>query len=108
MYMDGMVDADGQPIARVNYGVNGEESYRFMGKEVITVETDLLPDFDSASSSDVFAIFVDLKNYAVNSNMQMTVTKWQDHDANKVKNKATMVVDGKLLDANGAILIAKA
>lgn len=107
MYMVGMVDDNGQPIARITYGINGEETYRFMGKEVITVETSVLPDFDSADDEDVFAVFFRPIDYAVNSNLQMRVDKWVDNDKNKVKNKATMILDGKLVDPNGVLLISK-
>lgn len=48
-----------------------------------------------------------LSDYVFNSNMAMTVVKWTDHDDNKVKNKVMMIVDGKLADANGVILIKK-
>jgi len=41
--IDGMEDKNGQPIGRTNYGINGEESYRFMGKTVETVEDEILP-----------------------------------------------------------------
>lgn len=102
-----LVDDNGQPIARVTDGINGEEVYRFMGKEVITVEDDLVADFDSASDGDVFAIFVDFSNYVVNTNMQMQTARWIDYDKNVIKNKAIMICDGKLLDANGVLLISK-
>jgi len=105
--IDGMVDANGQPIGRVNYGIDGEEIYRFGGKTVETVEDDILAPFDTASTGDVFAIFVDLSDYAINSNMQMTVNKWVDHDTNEVKNKVMMVCDGKLVDPNGVLILKK-
>lgn len=107
-YIDGMVDSVGQPIGRVNYGIDGGEVYRFGGKTVETVEDDVIADYESASSGDVVAIFVDLNNYGVNSNMNMNVVKWTDHDNNQVKNKATMIVDGKLIDPNGVLIIKKA
>lgn len=107
-YIDGMVDQNGQPIGRVNYGIDGGETYRFGGKEVLTVEEDVLPEYESAASGDVVAVFVDWSKYGVNSNMQLTVVKWTDHDNNVVKNKAIMIVDGKLIDANGVLLIKKA
>lgn len=106
-YIDGMVDSNGQPIARINYGINGEESYRFMGRAVETVESDILPDYDDASDGDVIGIYMKLSDYVFNSNMAMTVVKWTDHDDNKVKNKVMMIVDGKLADTNGVILIKK-
>lgn len=105
--IDGMEDANGQPVGRTNYGVNGEESYRFMGKDVETVEEELLPYYEDAAVGDVFAIYGDLKDYVVNSNLEMQVVKWIDHDTNEVKNKVIMIVDGKIADANGFVLIKK-
>lgn len=106
-YIDGMVDTTGQPIGRVNYGIDGGEKYRFGGKEVEIVEDDIIKDFDTASKNDTVAVFVDLKDYAINSNMEMTTTKWTDHDTNQVKQKVMVIVDGKLLDPNGVLIIKK-
>ena len=44
-YIVGMVDSTGQPVARVNYGLDGSIEERFLGREVIAVE-DLLPSID--------------------------------------------------------------
>ena len=71
-YIDRMIDKNGQPIGRINYGIDGEEVYRFSGKPVETVEDDVLKAFDDANTGEVFAVFGDLKNYVVNSNLQMT------------------------------------
>lgn len=106
-YIDGMVDKNGQPVGRVNYGINGEENYRFMGKSIETVEEDIIADFATAAAGDVVAIFTKLSDYAINSNYQMTSVKWQDHDNNLIKNKCTMVVDGKLVDPYGTLIIKK-
>lgn len=106
-YIDGMTDKNGQPIGRVNYGIADGETYRFGGKEVLTVETDVLADYDSATSGDVVAVFVNLADYGLNSNMEMQIVKWVDHNTNKVYTKAIMVVDGKLIDANGVVLVKK-
>lgn len=105
--VDGMKDKNGQPIGRVNYGINGEETYRFMGKDVETVEDGCLPAFDEAKVGDAFAVFMVPKDYIINSNQQMTTVKWTDHDNNKLKNKCTMICDGKLGDANGVLIIKK-
>lgn len=106
-YIDGMTDKNGQPIGRVNYGIDGGETYRFGGKEVITVEEDIIPAYEDAATGDVVAIFVDLKDYAINSNMELQVVKWQDHDTNEICNKAILICDGKLVDPNGVLLIKK-
>ena len=107
-YIDGMEDKNGQPVGRVNYGTDGAETYRFSGKEVLTVEDNVVADYETAASGDVVAVFADLNSYGVNSNMEMTVVKWTDHDTNEVKNKAILIADGKLIDANGVLIIKKA
>lgn len=106
-YIDGMVDSTGQPIGRVNYGIDGNEIYRFSGKTVETVEDDILPSWENASKGDVVAIFIKWDNYAINSNLAMTTQKWQDYDTNEIKNKCIMILDGKLLDTNGILVIKK-
>lgn len=106
-YIDGMVDKNGQPLGRTNYGINGEETYRFMGKDVETVEDDMIASWDDAAKGDVVAVFFKGTDYAVNTNMQMTTVKWVDHDTNEVKNKCIMIVDGKLIDPNGVLVVKK-
>lgn len=106
-HIDGMVDKNGQPIGRINYGLNGEENYRFMGKTVETVEDECIASWDDANVGDVVAVFVKLTDYGINTNMQMTTVKWVDHDNNEVKNKCTMILDGKLIDPNGVLIIKK-
>ena len=107
-YIDGMVDTVGQPIGRVNYGITDGETYRFGGKTVENVENTLVKDFDTAEAGDVVAIFANLNAYVVNTNMQITTTRWIDNDANEIKNKAMMICDGKLADPNGVLIIKKA
>ena len=107
-YIDGMVDTVGQPIGRVNYGITDGETYRFGGKTVETVENTLVKDFGTAEAGDVVAIFANLNDYVVNTNMQITTTRWIDNDANEIKNKAMMICDGKLADPNGILIIKKA
>src|SRR5690606_22291645 len=60
----GMTDAQGQPIARVNYGLDGSIEERLLGREVIAVE-DLLPSIDEATAGDVVAILCRLEDYMV-------------------------------------------
>lgn len=107
-YIDGMEDKNGQPVGRTNYGINGEETYRFMGKAVETVEDELISSYDDAATGDVIAVFMKPTDYAINSNLQMITVKWTDHDTNQIKNKCVMICDGKLVDANGVLIIKKA
>ena len=106
-YIDGMVDSVGQPIGRVNYGIDGAENYRFGGKVVDTVEDEVIKAYDDAASGDVVAVFLKPTDYGVNSNVEMHTVKWTDNDTNEVKNKIILVCDGKLIDPNGVIIIKK-
>lgn len=106
-YIDGMVDANGQPIGRVNYGITEGAQERFGGKEVIQVEDDVIAPYDDAAIGAVVAIYCNLKNYGLNSNMQMTMYRYLDHDTNEWIDKAIMIVDGKLIDPNGVVIVKK-
>ena len=106
-YIDGMVDSVGQPVGRVNYGIDGAENYRFCGKHVETVENDVITAYDDASTGDVVAVFFKATDYAINSNLEMKTVKWIDNETNEVKMKTILVVDGKLVDPNGVIIIKK-
>lgn len=108
VYIDGMVDSAGQPVARVNYGVNGEERYRFRGIDIILVDDWLMKDFDTAGNGDVFALFQDFSNYTINSAMPLMTERWRDPDENKVKTKMLEYLDGKLVDPFGTVILSKA
>ena len=106
-YIDGMVDAQGQPVGRVNYGIADGPVLRFGGKEVIEVEDDVITPYDDAATGDVVAIYCNLNNYAINSNMQMTMFRYLDHDTNEYVDKSILIVDGRLLDANSVVIVKK-
>ena len=106
-YIDGMVDKNGQPIGRVNYGITEGSQYRFGGKVVEEVEEDVIKSFDSAAKDDVVAVFVNLNDYAINSNLNMKVDKWEDRDTHEIKNNCLMILDGKLIDPHGVLIIKK-
>ena len=105
-YIVGMVDGNGQPIARVNYGMDGIQSERLLGKEVIPLE-DHLPSIDDAQAGDVVAILVKLSDYMVNSNMQLFYKRYFNEDTDEWISKSTLICDGKLADRNGVVLIRK-
>lgn len=106
-YIDGMVDANKQPVGRVNYGITDGPQERFGGKAVIEVEDDVISPYDDAATGDVVAIYCNLKNYGFNSNMQMTMFRYFDHDSNEWVDKAILIADGKLIDPNGVVIIKK-
>ncbi len=106
-YIDGMVDTVGQPVGRVNFGITEGPKERFGGREVILVEDDVIAPYETAATGDVVAVFCKLSDYCINSNLQMTMFRWLDHDTNQYVDKALLVADGKILDPNGVIIVKK-
>lgn len=102
----GMTDANGQPIARVNVGLNGEDKPIFKGKEVIPTDS-YLPSYEAATTNDVFGVIVNLKDYMLNSNLQMTIKRYFNEDTDEWITKSTLIADGKLADTQGVILLTK-
>ena len=106
-YIDGMVDTNGQPVGRVNYGITNGPQESFGGKTVVQVEDDIIANYDDAADGDVVGIFANLNNYAINSNMQLTMVRYTDHDKNEIVDKGILIADGKILDPNGFVIIKK-
>jgi HK97 family phage major capsid protein len=106
-YIDGMTDANGQPIGRINYGITDGPQERFGGKEVILVEDDIIAPYDDAAVNAVVAIYCNLNNYGFNSNLQMMMFRYFDHDTNEWVDKAILIADGKLIDPNGVVIVKK-
>jgi HK97 family phage major capsid protein len=106
-YIDGMTDANGQPVGRVNYGITEGPQERFGGKPVIQVEDDVISPYDDAAVGDVVAIYCNLNNYGINSNMQLQMFRYLDQDKNEYVDKAILIADGKLIDPNGVVIIKK-
>src|SRR5690606_31598299 len=104
-YVDGMTDENGQPVARVNYGIADAPQERFGGREVILVEDDGIAPVDQAEEGDVIAVFCRLSDYAFNSNLQLSMYRWLDHDTNQWVDKAILIGDGKILDPHGVLVI---
>ena len=80
-----------------------------MGIPVTIVEDDVLPGYDAASGQATdtpFAVFTKPSDYLVNQQLGMRAVRWTDEDNNLVKNKVQTVVDGKLGDPHGTIILS--
>lgn len=101
----GMVDSQGQPVARVNYGLNGVAMSLF-GYPVNLVEADRIKGVDTATAgTDYVIVLGQFNKYGLNSNGEIGVVKYVDHDHNQTVTKALEFVDGKVLDTNAFIKI---
>lgn len=87
--------------------VDGKMTRTLDGHEVILVEPGIIKNFSTAAEGEVFMLYVDLKNYALNENMKVTMQRYYDQDKNSWINKGLTIVDGKLLDVNGVYIISK-
>ena len=105
-------DSNGQPVARtITNPVNGDESARFFGREVVFVEPldGAIENFEDAASGDYFGIYmVPEKAYAINSNLAFSVKRYFDDETNQWVDKAIVINDGKVLDPKYIYLLKKA
>ena len=106
-YIEGMVDANGQPVGRVNYGLNGEETTKVLGKDAILVEDDYLPSFDTVEDGGIFGVICDLSDYIFNSNMEIVIKRYFDEDLDQWVTKATLIGDGKMASKQSIVLLKK-
>ena len=104
-----MKDANNRPLYSEAFDVQtGDTTYRFNGKEVILVESDLgLYDYSTATTGQAYMIYLKPENYAINSNLQIGFKRYFHEDSNKWINKGLTIIDGKLLDVNGVYIIKK-
>lgn len=96
MKIIGMVDSDGHPIARINYGINGKPERVVLGREVVVSEC--------ADAAKPF-IF-DFADYILNTVYDMGIQKKQDWDTEDLLTKAVMSVDGKVANKDSLVTMA--
>ena len=101
----GMTDQQGQPIARVNYGIAGKPERVLLGRPVVCC--DYLNSFDAASTGDVVAFVFNFKDYVLNTNYAMGVKKYEDNDTDDMVTKGVMLADGKVVDKNSLVTLKK-
>lgn len=100
----GMVDAQGQPVGRINAGLNGKPDYTILGRHVEVNEN--VPAFNQAATSDAVVGFLfRFKDYILNTNLDMRVSKYTDNDTEDECTKAIMLADGKPVDKNSYVPI---
>lgn len=112
-YLQTMSDDNNNPVFYqatglvVEDGDAAEPRGRFFGREISLVEPDILPDFDTASANDVIGIYWQPEEYMVNENFGFTMIRYFDQETNEWVDKALTVVDGKVLNPAGYVLIKK-
>ncbi len=97
-----ITDSDGQPIARVNYGIGGKPERTVLGRTVVL--NDYMPSYSATVSADtVIACLFNMTDYVLNTNLDVTIKKYEDNDTDDIVTKAIMLVDGKVVDKNSLV-----
>lgn len=90
----GMVDQQGQPIARVNYGIGGKAERTVLGRDVVV----------APYVADNKAFIYDFSDYILNTIYDMGISKKQDWETEDLLTKAVMSVDGKCADTGSLVV----
>ena len=102
----GMVDEQGQPICRTNYGLSGVPERVLLGRKVIL--NDYMTSYATTVASDtVVAFLFNPADYVINTVYNMGVQRKQDWDTENMLTKAVMILDGKVVDNNSLVTVTK-
>lgn len=88
-----MTDDNGQPIAKVNYGMGGSPERTILGRDVVI----------SPYVTDNATFIFDFADYVLNTIYDMGISKKQDWDTEDLLTKAVMSVDGKVVDKGSLV-----
>ena len=100
----GMVDLNGQPIARTSVGIDGKPEFLLFGREVMFTEHISALTSTVTKDTIVAAIF-NFSDYAINTNYALTVKRYTDEETDDEIFKATTLVDGKAVDKNSLVTL---
>ena len=80
MQFVGMTDDNGQPIARVNYGIGGKPERVLLGRGVKLLD-DYMSSYAATQSADIIIAFIFRpEDYTLNTNLNITVKTYEDND----------------------------
>ncbi len=106
MAFAGMVDSNGQPIARTNYGIDGKPERILLGRRVVLNEY-MTSIKTQISKDEVVAFLFNPSDYILNTNLNLTIKKYEDNETDDFITKAIMLVDGKVVDKNSLVTVVK-
>lgn len=107
-----MTDTVGQPIARVNYGINGKPERTLLGRDVVLYIPQAgskLGNYEDASTSAdiLFAFICDFGDYVLNENYNLGISHAKDWDNEDHKTKAVLACDGKMIVKDSLVTLTK-
>lgn len=101
----GMTDSNGQPIARVNAGINGVPQRTLLGRTVVL--TEYVPSFATTlTEGTVFAFIYKMSDYCLNTNFNIGMKIYEDNETDDIVRKSIMVCDGHPVDTHSLVKLA--
>lgn len=102
-----IVDENGQPVAKVNTGVDGELVYRLLGMPVELAD-EYLADYSlEVAENTTFAFIYNFKEYTLNTNYDLGISTKQDWDTENKHIKSVMAADGKAVTKHSLVTFTK-
>ncbi len=98
MAITAIVDSTGQPIARVDHGINGKPERTILGRDVVIHPY-------ASEMGDYAAGIYNFSDYVLNTIYDMGIQRKQDWDTEDYLTKAVMGVDGKPVDLDSLVLL---
>ena len=101
----GMVDDNGQPIARIDSGIDGKPAYSLFGRHVEF--TGQLPAYigGTVAADTIVAFLFRMEDYMLNTNLQPTINRYTDNDTDDEVTKCVMLADGKVIDNSSLVTL---
>jgi HK97 family phage major capsid protein len=94
----GMVDTTGQPIARVDHGIDGRPTRMLLGREVV------VHPYATEMGSYLAGLY-NFKDYIINTIYDLGIQRKQDWETEDYLTKAVMGVDGKPVDLGSLVVL---
>ena len=107
----GMVDSVGQPVARVNYGIDGKPERTLLGRDVVLYVPQAgskIGNYAETVEEDTLIAFIyDFGDYTLNNNYDLGIQHKIDWDNEDHRTKAVAAYDGKVVDNGSLVTITK-
>ena len=98
-----ITDTAGQPVAKVNYGTDGEIRQYLFNTEVIFAD-EYMEDYKATPTADIkFAFIYNFGEYVLNTNYDLGIATRQNWDNENHEMKAVMAADGKAVTKNSLV-----
>lgn len=103
----GIVDDNGQPIARINAGLNNGPEFILNGRRVVLADG-YMSDYAATVTTDTicFALF-DFSYYVFNEMLALMIKRFSDDKTDNTYIKAVMLADGKAIDIHSLVTVTK-